>query len=172
MLPGMDGLEVCRVIRRETTAPILMLTAKDTEVDKVVGLELGADDYVTKPFSMRELMARVRALLRRTDALGEDRELLTSGDLELNLKRREVLRDGRALALKPKEFDLLAFFLRSQGRAFTREQILSEIWGYGFAGDTRTVDVHINWLRQKVEEEPANPRRLITVRGVGYRFEG
>ena len=172
MLPGMDGLEVCRVIRRETTAPILMLTAKDTEVDKVVGLELGADDYVTKPFSMRELMARVRALLRRTDALGEDRELLTSGDLELNLKRREVLRDGRALALKPKEFDLLAFFLRSQGRAFTREQILNEIWGYGFAGDTRTVDVHINWLRQKVEEEPANPRRLITVRGVGYRFEG
>lgn len=173
MLPGLDGLDVCRILRREMTAPILMLTAKTEEVDKVVGLELGADDYVTKPFSMRELLARVRALVRRaeTPAMTES-EVLTAGDLRVDLRRRQALRGGQPLPLKPRGFDLLAFFLRNHGRAFTRERLLNEIWGFDFAGDTRTVDVHIRWLREKIEDEPAKPTRLITVRGVGYRFEG
>lgn len=173
MLPGLDGLEVCRILRRETTVPILMLTAKGAEVDKVVGLELGADDYVTKPFSMRELMARVRALLRRAATPpAEKADIVTSGELAVDLRRREVSLRGRALTLKPKEFELLLFFFRNRGRAFTREQLLNQIWGYDFTGDTRTVDVHVSWLRQKIEDNPAKPTRLITVRGVGYRFEG
>jgi DNA-binding response OmpR family regulator len=173
MLPGMDGLEVCRVLRREMSTPILMLTAKTDEVDKVVGLELGADDYVSKPFGMRELLARVRALLRRAETpVQADAEALTAGDLTIDLRRREATRDGKRIAFKPKEYDLLAFLLRNRGRAFTRDQILNQIWGYDFVGDTRTVDVHMRWLRQKIEEDPANPTRLITVRGVGYRFDG
>jgi DNA-binding response OmpR family regulator len=173
LLPVMDGFEVCRILRRETTIPILMLTAKTDEIDKVVGLELGADDYVTKPFSMRELLARVRALLRRAEALpSTEMEVLLAGDLQVDLRRMEASRRGKALALKPKELDLLAYFLRNRGRAFTRDQLLNQIWGYDFAGDTRTVDVHIRWLRQKIEDVPAKPSRLITVRGVGYRFEG
>jgi DNA-binding response OmpR family regulator len=173
MLPGMGGFDVCRLLRREMTVPILMLTAKADEIDKVVGLELEADDYVTKPFSMRELLARIRSLLRRASTTaGSDSQPLASGDLELDLRRREASRSRQVLALKPKEFELLAFFLRNRGRAFNREQLLDEIWGYGFAGDTRTVDVHIRWLRQKIEDEPAKPIRLITVRGLGYRFEG
>jgi DNA-binding response OmpR family regulator len=173
MLPGLDGFDVCRILRREMTAPILMLTAKTDEVDKVVGLELGADDYVTKPFSMRELLARVRALLRRAETVSTaETEALTAGDVQVDLRRREASRRGETLALKPKEFELLIFLLRNRGRAFTREQLLDQIWGYDFAGDTRTVDVHISWLRQKIEDEPAKPTRLITVRGVGYRFEG
>jgi DNA-binding response OmpR family regulator len=173
MLPAMDGLEVCRVLRREMTTPILMLTAKTEEIDKVVGLELGADDYVTKPFSMRELLARVRALLRRAETTpSAEAEVLLAGDLQVDLRRMEASRGGRALALKPRELDLLAFFLRNRGRAFTRDQLLNQIWGYDFAGDTRTVDVHIRWLRQKIEDVPAKPSRIITVRGVGYRFEG
>jgi len=173
MLPGVDGFEVCRILRREMTIPILMLTAKDEEVDKVVGLEVGADDYVTKPFSMRELVARVRALLRRGEMPAKDEtEVITAADLAVDLRRREASRQGQTLALKPKEFDLLIFFLRNRGRAFTREQLLDRIWGYDFAGDTRTVDVHVSWLRQKIEDEPAKPTRLITIRGVGYRFEG
>jgi DNA-binding response OmpR family regulator len=171
MLPVMDGLEVCRALRREMTLPILMLTARTEEVDKVVGLELGADDYVTKPFGMRELLARVRALLRRAESQPEG-EVLSSGDLQIDLKRHEVARDGERLELKPKELELLLFFMRNKGRAFTREQLLRDVWGYDFLGDSRTVDVHVRWLRQKVEEEPAKPVRLITVRGVGYRFEG
>ncbi len=173
MLPGLDGLEVCRILRREMAAPILMLTAKVEEIDKVVGLELGADDYVTKPFSMRELLARVRALLRRAgNRVAAESDTLTAADLEVDLQRRRASRGGRALGLKPREFELLVFFLRNRGRAFTRDQLLDEIWGYGFAGDTRTVDVHIRWLREKIEDEPAKPTRLITVRGTGYRFEG
>jgi DNA-binding response OmpR family regulator len=172
MLPGLDGLEVCRILRREMTAPILMLTAKTDEVDKVVGLELGADDYVTKPFSMRELLARVRALLRRAETPRMEAEVLTAGDLQVDLGKREASRQGQPLSLKPKELELLVFFLRNRGRAFTREQLLNQIWGYDFAGDTRTVDVHVSWLRQKIEDEPAKPARLITIRGVGYRFEG
>ncbi|MEX0800425.1 MAG: response regulator transcription factor [Dehalococcoidia bacterium] len=172
MLPGLSGLEVCRILRRDMAAPILMLTAKTDEVDKVVGLELGADDYVTKPFGMRELLARVRALLRRAETpAGTEVQVLTSGDLEMDLAGRRAKRKGEALPLKPKEFELLGFFMRNKGRAFTREQLLNQIWGYGFAGDTRTVDVHMRWLREKIEEEPAKPTRLITVRGVGYRFE-
>jgi DNA-binding response OmpR family regulator len=173
MLPGMDGFEVCRVLRREMATPILMLTAKTDEVDKVVGLELGADDYVSKPFGMRELLARVRALLRRAETpVQADAESLTAGDLTIDLKRREATRDGQRIALKPKEYDLLVFLLRNRARAFTRDQILNQIWGYDFVGDTRTVDVHMRWLRQKIEDDPANPTRLITVRGVGYRFDG
>jgi DNA-binding response OmpR family regulator len=173
MLPGMDGLEVCRVLRREMSTPILMLTAKTDEVDKVVGLELGADDYVSKPFGMRELLARVRALLRRAETPVEaDAESLTAGDLTIDLRRHEAARDGKRIALKPKEYELLVFLLRNRGRAFTRDQILNQIWGYDFVGDTRTVDVHMRWLRQKIEEDPANPTRLITMRGVGYRFDG
>jgi DNA-binding response OmpR family regulator len=173
MLPAIDGFEVCRLLRREMTVPILMLTAKADEVDKVVGLELGADDYVTKPFSMRELLARVRALLRRAEATpAAEAEVVTAADLQVDLRRREASRQGRALTLKPKEYELLLFLLRNRGRAFTREQILNQIWGYDFVGDTRTVDVHVRWLRQKIEDEPAKPTRLITVRGTGYRFDG
>ena len=173
LLPVMDGLEVCRALRREMATPILMLTAKTEEIDKVVGLELGADDYVTKPFGMRELLARVRALLRRAEAAPPaETEVLVAGDLRVDLRRMEASKDGRTLALKPKELDLLAFFLRNRGRAFTRDQLLNQVWGYDFMGDTRTVDVHIRWLRQKIEDTPARPSSLITVRGVGYRFEG
>ena len=173
MLPGLDGLEVCRILRRDTTAPILLLTAKVDEVDKVVGLEIGADDYVTKPFGMRELMARVRALLRRAGSAGaRPTDTLRSGDLSLDPKARIARRGDQQLSLKPKEFDVLAHFMRHQGTAFSRDELLRSIWGYDFAGDTRTVDVHISWLRQKIEDTPSKPTRLITVRGVGYRFEG
>ena len=170
MLPAVDGLEVCRILRREMNLPILMLTARAGEVDKVVGLEIGADDYVTKPFSTRELLARVRALLRRTTSSGDD-EGFASGNLRVDMKRREVTRDGVALDLKPKEMELLIYFIRNRGRAFTREQLLREVWGYDFYGDSRTVDVHVSWLRQKIEEQPGKPTRILTVRGVGYRFE-
>jgi DNA-binding response OmpR family regulator len=173
MLPGLDGLDVCRILRKDTSVPILMLTAKVEEVDKVVGLELGADDYVSKPFSMRELLARVRALLRRAGTSASvEGEVLTTGNLEVDLKTRRAAHRGERLTLKPKEFELLAFFLRNRGRAFSRDQLLNEIWGYEFAGGTRTVDVHVRWLRQKIEDEPAHPARLLTVRGLGYRFEG
>jgi DNA-binding response OmpR family regulator len=172
ILPGLDGLEVCRILRRETPVPILMLTAKGEEVDKVVGLELGADDYVTKPFSMRELLARVRALLRRAEQAPPEADILPSRDLQVDLQKREATRAGEVLALRPKEYDLLVFFLRNQGRTFTREQLLNQLWGYDFYGDSRTVDVHVRWLREKIEDRPGKPTRLITVRGVGYRFEG
>jgi DNA-binding response OmpR family regulator len=171
MLPAVDGLEVCRILRREMTLPILMLTARVGEVDKVVGLEIGADDYVTKPFSTRELLARIRALLRRTTTPA-DEEVLVSGDLRIDMKRREVTRNDRPVELKPKEMELLIYFMRNKGRAFTREQLLREVWGYDFYGDSRTVDVHVSWLRQKIEEQPGKPVRILTVRGVGYRFEG
>ncbi|MGD0115193.1 MAG: response regulator transcription factor [Dehalococcoidia bacterium] len=173
MLPIMDGLGVCRLIRREMTVPILILTAKTEEVDKVVGLELGADDYVTKPFSMRELLARVRALLRRSETVSEDvAEVVISGDLELNPRSRVVSRDGKALPLRPKEYDLLAFLMFNRRHVFSREQLLDRVWGYEDVGETRTVDVHVTWLRQKIENKPAKPTRLITVRGTGYRFDG
>jgi DNA-binding response OmpR family regulator len=173
MLPGVSGLEVCRILRKETSVPIIMLTAKDAEIEKVVGLEVGADDYVTKPFGMQELLARVRALLRRAETTPPaNADVVRSGDLRADLTRREVFRSDVPLHLKPKEFDLLLHFLRNRGRALTREQLLNDIWGYEYAGDTRTVDVHIRWLRQKIEDDPAHPLRLITVRGTGYRFEG
>ena len=173
MLPGVDGLQVCRILRHEMQAPILMLTAKAEEADKVLGLELGADDYVTKPFSMRELIARVRALLRRSESQpAAANEVLRSGDLTIDRRKREARRRDAVIALKPKEFELLAFFLRHRAHAFTRDQLLKEIWGYDFSGGTRTVDVHVRWLREKIEDHPEKPTRLITIRGTGYRFDG
>jgi DNA-binding response OmpR family regulator len=181
MLPGLDGLEVCRILRQEMNVPILILTARTEEVDKVVGLEMGADDYMTKPFSMRELLARVKALLRRVRLIRE--ELATEGgeptkgqlvldNLRVDIDRREVTLDGEPLRLKPKEYDLLVFLVRNRGMALSRDLILERVWGWDFDGGTRTVDVHVRWLREKVERDPANPTRIITVRGVGYRFEG
>ncbi|MHB0875743.1 MAG: response regulator [Anaerolineae bacterium] len=180
MLPGMDGIEVCRVLRQESTVPILMLTARDEEIDKVVGLEVGADDYVTKPFSMRELMARVKANLRRVRMLrqemaethaAETDQRLTAGDLVIDLGRREVLRAGQPVALTPREFDLLAFLARNRGLVLSRDMLLERVWGWDFAGGTRTVDVHVRGLREKLEPDPAHPTRIVTVRGAGYRFE-
>ena len=183
MLPGLDGFEVCKVLRKESSVPILMLTARDDEIDRVVGLEVGADDYLTKPFSMRELLARVKAQLRRTRVIREELEKLQSpetapvevlafGDLEIDLTRREVRRGGQALALKPQEYELLVFFAQHRGQMLSREFILERVWGWDFIGDSRTVDVHVRWLRQKIEANPASPQRLVTVRGGGYRFEG
>ncbi len=175
MLPGLDGLDVCRQLRRESTVPILMLTAKDDEVDKIVGLEVGADDYITKPFSLHELVARIRAMLRRSRmqqavAAPEAEQPIRSGDLEVDLLQRRVLLRGGVLQLKPKEFDLLAYLMQHRGRVLTRDQLLEKVWGYTFVGDSRTVDVHIRWLREKIEDSPSSPRRLETVRRVGYRF--
>jgi DNA-binding response OmpR family regulator len=184
MLPVLDGLEVCRQLRQrgETTdVPILMLTARADETDKVVGLELGADDYVTKPFSWRELRARVRALLRRAEprpaaapaaSLRDESRILTAEDLRVDLDRREVTRGERQIEMPARLFDLLVYLLRHRGMVLTRDRLLEHVWGYDFAGDTRTVDVHIRWLREKVEEDPANPVLVQTVRGVGYRFKG
>ncbi|HEX4203832.1 MAG TPA: response regulator transcription factor [Ktedonobacteraceae bacterium] len=188
MLPGIDGLEVCRQLRRENataTTPILMLTAKGEEIDKVVGLEVGADDYVTKPFGRRELLARVRALLRRVDYPAaatnnpaaepqepprpSNRELV-AGPLRIDLAGRRVNCRGQDLELQPKQFELLTYLVRNRGTVLTRDQLLHNVWGYDYVGDTRTVDVHVRWLREKVEEDPANPKLIQTVRGVGYVF--
>ena len=176
MLPKLSGFEVCRILRKEMTVPILMLTAKTEEVDKVVGLEIGADDYMTKPFSMRELLARLGAMLRRVDMskqqLASEKRILKIGDLEVDLGRHQVLHRGSRLDLNPKEYDLLAFLAVNKEIVFSREQLLEKVWGYDFAGDTRTVDVHIRWLRQKIERDPARPEHLVTVRGTGYKLEG
>ncbi len=174
MLPKLDGLEVCRILRRDMTVPILMLTAKGEEVDRVVGLEMGADDYVTKPFSLRELLARVRAMLRRAGmpASPQGEDVIRVGDLEVDPARHQASVGGVPLALKPREFDLLAFLARNRGLVFTRDQLLEKVWGYRYAGDSRTVDVHVRWLRQKLERDPQNPQHLVTVRGVGYKLVG
>jgi two-component system OmpR family response regulator len=172
MLPKMSGFEVCRILRKEMTVPILMLTAKTEEVDKVVGLEIGADDYMTKPFSMRELLARIRAMLRRVEMQVPATGTLKLGDIEIDISRHAITRGGKILSLTPKEFDLLAFLARNKGLVFSRDQLLEKIWGYDYPGDTRTVDVHIRWLREKLEDNPAKPKRLVTVRGVGYKLEG
>ena len=176
MLPTMSGFEVCRILRKEMNLPILMLTAKSEEVDKIVGLEIGADDYMTKPFSMRELMARVGAMLRRSemmDAQPQDSvEKLKLDNLEIDISRHQAFLNGTELPLSPKEFDLLTFLARNRGFVFSREKLLEKVWGYDYAGDTRTVDVHIRWLRQKIESVPAKPQRLLTVRGAGYKLEG
>ena len=182
MLPELDGFEVARILRKEMTTPILMLTARDDEIDRVVGLEMGADDYLTKPFSMRELMARVKAQLRRSRLLREElakaepaqkqQEKLTFGSLVINLTRREVTLEGQAIQLKPQEYELLVFFAEHKGQMLSREFILERVWGWDFIGDSRTVDVHVRWLRQKIEEDASEPQRIITVRGGGYRFEG
>jgi DNA-binding response OmpR family regulator len=184
MLPELDGFEVCKILRREMTVPILMLTARDDEIDRVVGLEIGADDYLTKPFSMRELMARVKAQLRRTALLRDEmaklkypadntpQEVLAFENLRINLTRREVLLDDQVLTLKPQEYDLLLFFAQHKGQMLSREFILERVWGWDYIGDSRTVDVHVRWLRQKIEQDSAGPTRIVTVRGGGYRFEG
>jgi len=176
MLPKLSGFEVCRILRKETTVPILMLTAKTEEVDKIVGLEIGADDYITKPFSMRELLARVRAMLRRADmpkpqTAGEQKRLKI-GDLEMDIGRHQVLCKGEPLNLTPKEYDLLTFLAENKGFVFSREKLLDKVWGYDYGGDTRTVDVHIRWLRRKIEADPAHPKTLLTVRGAGYKLAG
>jgi DNA-binding response OmpR family regulator len=171
MLPELSGIEVCRIIRAESGVPIVMLTAKTSELDKVVGLELGADDYVTKPFSLRELTARIRALLRRTEQLAEaPTPLVELGALTVDLAGHRLLRDGELVPLKPKVFELLAYLLRHPGQVLSREQLLEHVWGYDYAGETRTVDVHVHWLRAAIELAPAEPVYLHTVRGVGYVF--
>jgi DNA-binding response OmpR family regulator len=182
MLPEMDGFEVARILRKEMSAAILMLTARDDEIDRVVGLEVGADDYLTKPFSMRELLARVKAQIRRARLLREElgregvaevrHEILTFDNLLIDLTRREVTLDNRAIQLKPKEYELLLFLAEHRRQMLSREFILERVWGWDFIGDSRTVDVHIRWLRQKIEQNPSNPTRIVTVRGGGYRFEG
>ena len=186
MLPGLDGLEVCRILRQEMSGPILMLSARAAEVDRVVGLEVGADDYIAKPFSMRELLARVKAALRRVrltreevSAQGQDATAvlqtpaaLSFGDLVIDTGRGEVLRAGQALSLKPKEYELLLFLARNRGMVLSRDLILQRVWGWDFVGGSRTVDVHVRWLREKIEDDPAHPVRIVTVRGMGYRFEG
>jgi DNA-binding response OmpR family regulator len=182
MLPEIDGFEVCRILRKEMITPILMLTARDDEIDRVVGLEVGADDYLTKPFSMRELMARVKAQMRRSRLLREElaksnetlkqQEKLKFGNLIINLTRREVMLNDEPLALKPQEYELLVFFAEHKGHMLSREFVLERVWGWDFIGDSRTVDVHVRWLRQKIEDDPGKPKRIVTVRGGGYRFEG
>ncbi len=183
MLPGIDGFEVCRRLRAKMNVPILMLTARESEIDRVVGLEMGADDYITKPFHMRELVARIKAHLRRVRMLREEKsppaageeppqEPIVCGDLSINIARGEALRNGNPIALKPKEYELLLYFAHHRGQALSREQILQRVWGWEYTGDSRTVDVHVRWLREKIEPDPANPVRLVTVRGAGYRFEG
>lgn len=175
MLPKLDGWQVCQRLRQETTVPIIMLTAKDEETDKVLGLELGADDYVTKPFSPRELLARVRALLRRVQSyrdLEEKADQIVFDDLVLDLNSYQVTKRGRVIELTVREFDLLAFMARTPGRVFSREILLEKVWGYDFFGDIRTVDVTIRRLREKIEDDPGNPAYVLTRRGVGYLFGG
>ncbi len=190
MLPHLDGFEVCRILRKEMGVPIIMLTARTDEVDKVVGLEMGADDYITKPFSMRELMARVKAMQRRVRLIREEvsaeqdaeqktqseqtrpDKLLEFGNLVINQQRHEILLDDQPLRMKPKEYELLAFLARHRGIALSRDLILERVWDWAYDGNSRTVDVHVRWLREKIEQDPTTPKRIVTVRGIGYRFEG
>jgi two-component system response regulator RegX3 len=172
MLPELGGLDVLRIMRDESTVPIVIVTAKDSEADKVAGLELGADDYVTKPFSMRELVSRVRAQLRRAGMATPSGqvELLTGGPVEMDVERHEVRIRGREVTLPPKEFELLEMFLLRRGRLLTRDHLITEVWGADYFGDTKTLDVHVKRLRQKLEDDPHHPVHLVTVRGLGYRF--
>ncbi|MDK3255675.1 response regulator transcription factor [Blastococcus capsensis] len=175
MLPGLPGTEVCRALRSRGNVPIIMLTAKEAEIDKVVGLELGADDYVTKPYSARELVARIRAVLRRrgevADAAPDDGGVLAAGPVRMDVERHIVAVDGAQVALPLKEFDLLEFLLRNAGRVLTRAQLIDRVWGSDYVGDTKTLDVHVKRLRAKLEPDPANPKYLLTVRGLGYKLE-
>ncbi len=186
MLPGIDGFEVCRILRQEMNTPVLMLTARDDEIDRVVGLEVGADDYMTKPFSMRELLARVKAMLRRVRLVREEMEVsagatlepapavqaITFDNLTVDLVRREVRLNDEPIALKPKEYELLLFLSQHRGQVLSREFLLQRVWGWDYIGDSRTVDVHVRWLREKIEPDPGAPVRIVTIRGAGYRFEG
>jgi two-component system response regulator RegX3 len=172
MLPGLSGTEVCRTLRTRSTVPIIMLTARDSEIDKVLGLELGADDYVTKPFSARELVARIRAVLRRRSENEEVGDAtLEAGPVRMDVERHVVTVDGTTVTLPLKEFELLEMFLRNAGRVLTRGQLIDRVWGSDYVGDTKTLDVHVKRLRTKIEHEPGNPRHLVTVRGLGYKFE-
>jgi two-component system response regulator RegX3 len=172
MLPGLSGTEVCRQLRSRSNVPIIMLTAKDAEIDKVVGLELGADDYVTKPYSARELVARIRAVLRRRGEMEAPAEaVLTAGPVRMDIERHVVAVDGEQVALPLKEFDLLELLMRNAGRVLTRMQLIDRVWGADYVGDTKTLDVHVKRLRAKIEPDPANPRYLLTVRGLGYKLE-
>jgi DNA-binding response OmpR family regulator len=178
MLPGFDGFEVCRILRQDMNVPIIMLTARSEEIDRVIGLEMGADDYLSKPFSMRELLARVKALLRRIRLDRQEGEtqlkenILTFDNLLIDLIRHEVSIKGQVIEVKPKEYELLLFLARHRGQVLSRDLILERVWGWNFSGGSRTVDVHIRWLREKLEKDPSDPQRIITVRGAGYRFEG
>lgn len=175
MLPRLDGLSLCRMIRREPTTshiPIIMLTARSSEVDKIVGLESGADDYVVKPFGLGELLARIRAVMRRAPNRPASQDELVSGDLRLDLTGRHAYLREEELRLSHKEYDLLAELMRNHNAVLSRDLLLSKVWGYDYFGDRRTVDVHIRWLRKKIEDDPSNPARIVTVRGIGYRFEG
>jgi DNA-binding response OmpR family regulator len=175
MLPVLDGLSMCRIIRKDAAIshiPIIMLTARGTEVDKIIGLESGADDYITKPFGLGEFLARVRAVMRRSPSRSTVQDELVSGDLRMDMTGRRAFLGSQELKLSHKEFDLLAELMRNQGAVLSRDLILTKVWGYEYFGDKRTVDVHIRWLREKIEHDPSDPRRIATVRGVGYRFEG
>jgi DNA-binding response OmpR family regulator len=175
MLPKLDGLSLCRIVRRDAATshiPIIMLTARGTEVDKIVGLESGADDYVVKPFALGEFLARVRAVMRRAPGVPQVQDEMVSNDLRLSLTGRRLFKDGKETKLSNKEFDLLAELMRNRGVVLSRDLILTKVWGYDYFVDKRTVDVHIRWLREKIEDDPSNPKRIVTVRGVGYRFEG
>ena len=169
MLPTLDGLSIVRILRKEQRTPIILLTARSGEVDRILGLETGADDYIVKPFSLGEFLARVRAVLRRSTP--EVSTKLTAGDLSLDLIGRKAYRGADELRLSHKEFDLLAALIKNSGTALSRDRLLHDVWGYDFPGDTRTVDVHIRWLREKIEIDPAEPKHIVTVRSVGYRFE-
>ena len=173
MLPGMSGTDVCRRLRQVSSVPVIMVTARDTELDKVLGLELGADDYVTKPYSSRELIARIRAVLRRggdNDGAAAD-QILEGGRVSLDVERHIVTVDGKQVAMPLKEFDLLEYLLRNAGRVLTRGQLIDRVWGADYVGDTKTLDVHVKRLRSKIESDPGNPKHLVTVRGLGYKFE-
>jgi two-component system alkaline phosphatase synthesis response regulator PhoP len=170
MLPDMGGFEVCKTIRKESRVPIIMLTAKGEEIDKILGFELGADDYITKPFSPRELLARIKAVLKRTKTSNIDTNQIQVGPFKINVNKREIYKNDVLLELKPKEFDLLKLFITNPGRVFTRQYLLEQIWGYDYLGDTRTVDVHIRRLRQKIEDNDKNASYIKTVHGVGYKF--
>lgn len=182
MLPGIDGFEVCRKIRGKVSTPVLMLTARDDEIDRVVGLEVGADDYLTKPFSMRELIARVKAMLRRVKIIRDEinsglesepqLKKYEFGRIKIDMGRRELRVDDQVVNLKPKEFELLVYLIKHKNQVLTRDQILQSVWGWEYIGDSRTVDVHVRWLRKKIENDPSNPACIITARGAGYRFEG
>lgn len=172
MLPGLSGTEVCREIRKRSKVPVIMVTAKDSEIDKVVGLELGADDYVTKPFSSRELIARIKAVLRRTGEVIEDQsDVIEIGPIRIDVERHAVSVSGEQVKLPLKEFDLLLMLMRNAGRVLTRGQLIDRIWGSDYVGDTKTLDVHVKRIRAKIETDPANPAHLLTVRGLGYKFE-
>ncbi len=170
MLPELDGLSVCRILRREIETPIILLTARSSEVDKIIGLDSGADDYITKPFSLGEFLARVRAAIRRQPKKSTPKSI-KSGDIELYLLSRKVYKDGIRLDLSFKEFDLLAELMQNAGAVLSRDLLLTKVWGYDYYGESRTVDVHIRWLREKIEKNPSKPKRITTIRSVGYRFE-